>query len=510
MTYHEERTVFRVGPVHRLWLRLELLATRITSAELNPLYYLGAIGIFFLLVILVTGIYLFFFYNITAEGAYPSVQWLTEEQWWLGGIMRSAHRYASQGLVVVMVLHVARCLVTGRYRHWRWVAWVTGVGAAWIVVIGGIFGYWLVWDETAQLAASLASAMIEAVPIFGLPLRLNFARPENLTDQLFYIVFFIHFGTIVFLFILLWVHLSRITKAVINPPKAMAYALVAVLLLLSLVKPAVSEGPARLDVLPGEVYFDWFFFFVFPALKYVSEHTLWIGIIAATLAAGAVPWMGRGRRRRAVEVSYEDCTGCELCMEDCPYVAIKIRPRTDNRPYDLEAVVTPQRCASCGICVGSCDYRAINLPDLTEFDVKDRIRGLCGELGGAEGSVLVFHCARSASLDGIADGSGRIEGRPAVRVVVLPCIGMLQPSMITIPFEAGVDGVLIVGCRPMDCHFRRGNEWVAARLAGTRPPVVRRTVDRTRLRLLWLSAVETGEFLAELDRFGAAMKERTR
>ncbi|MDP2689943.1 MAG: hydrogenase iron-sulfur subunit, partial [Deltaproteobacteria bacterium] len=197
-----------------------------------------------------------------------------------------------------------------------------------------------------------------------------------------------------------------------------------------------------------------------------------------------------------------------LCMEDCPYQAIQMRPRTDGLPYPLEAVVSPARCASCGICVGSCDYKALNLPYITEEGVKAEIRRLVSELKEAPGPrVLVFACAKGAWIDGKIDGKGGIEGFGWARVVSLPCIGMLQPSMLSIPFVKGMDGVYVASCRQGDCHYRKGNEWFTGRLAGFRPPVVKKSVDRSRVKAVYLSAVEQEEFLAGLREFREGLEK---
>ncbi|MBE7414274.1 MAG: hypothetical protein HS130_03190 [Deltaproteobacteria bacterium] len=118
---------FSGGALQRLWLRMEARVSRLTTPAYNPFYYLGALGIFFLWVILVSGVYLFLFYSISVKGAWLSVQDLTVNQWYLGGVMRSLHRYASDALVLVMLLHAVRCYMLDRYAHWRWVAWSAGL-----------------------------------------------------------------------------------------------------------------------------------------------------------------------------------------------------------------------------------------------------------------------------------------------------------------------------------------------------------------------------------------------
>ncbi|MBI4948785.1 MAG: hydrogenase iron-sulfur subunit [Deltaproteobacteria bacterium] len=507
----EKRGFTGAGPAERAWLAIERLLNGVVESEYNPLYYLGAISIFFLWIILVTGVYLFLFYDISARGAYASVQSLTITQWYLGGVMRSLHRYSSDGLIITMLLHAFRCFITGRYRHWRWLAWVSGVAIAWVIWIGGIFGYWMVWDERAKLIATLSARMIESIPIFGLPLSLNFARVESLTDQLFYIILFIHFSTAFLLFILILVHIARVTKAVINPPRVAAYGIIIALLALSFIKPALSGAPADLRRLSEAVPFDWLFMFIFPFLNWVSARSLWGFIVATTLILAVVPWLGRRNRKPPAKVALENCTGCELCMEDCPYQAIMMRPRTDGLSYPLEAAVVAKRCASCGICVGACDYKAIDLPDMTEGTVKAEIVRLASELKEkAEGRrVMVFACAKGPGPGLLSGGNGTINGLDWARVVALPCIGMLQPSMISSALDRGVDGVFIASCAEGDCHYRKGADWLSARLAGFRPPVVKKSLDRSRIRIEYLSAVEGGAFIKGLTAFREGLKARS-
>ena len=61
--------------------------------KLNPLYHLGAIAFFLFWVIGGSGLYLYAFFDTSVEGAYRSVQALTQGQWWAGGVLRSVHRY---------------------------------------------------------------------------------------------------------------------------------------------------------------------------------------------------------------------------------------------------------------------------------------------------------------------------------------------------------------------------------------------------------------------------------
>ena len=97
------------------------------DSHLNPLQHLGSLTIFFLWIVLVSGIYLFAFFRTSVDGAYESVEYLTHTQWYLGGVMRSLHRYASDAAVITILLHIFKEFSYDRYRGKRWFSWLTGV-----------------------------------------------------------------------------------------------------------------------------------------------------------------------------------------------------------------------------------------------------------------------------------------------------------------------------------------------------------------------------------------------
>ena len=124
---------------------------------LNPLRHLGSLTIFFLWIVLVSGIWITIFFETSVVGAFESVEYLTIDQWYLGGVMRSLHRYASDAAIVTLVLHILKEFVFDRHRSARWFSWVTGVPLLWLIIPLGITGYWLVWDQLALYVARISS-----------------------------------------------------------------------------------------------------------------------------------------------------------------------------------------------------------------------------------------------------------------------------------------------------------------------------------------------------------------
>lgn len=145
----------------------------IFGPEWNPFGQLGALGWFLFWIVAATGIYLFIFFDTGVVNAYASVEWLSNDQWlWFhAGITRSFHRYASDLMVAVMLVHLVREFAKDRYRGVRWFSWFTGVPLIWFVYISGITGYWLVWDMLAQYVAIVSTELLDWLPIFGEPSR---------------------------------------------------------------------------------------------------------------------------------------------------------------------------------------------------------------------------------------------------------------------------------------------------------------------------------------------------
>ena len=91
------------GALLRLFTRVERVFEYAFGQRHNPFTWLGAFGWYFYWITAATGIYLYIFFDTGVVDAYASVEYMTNEQWYAAGVMRSLHRYASDALVVVMI-----------------------------------------------------------------------------------------------------------------------------------------------------------------------------------------------------------------------------------------------------------------------------------------------------------------------------------------------------------------------------------------------------------------------
>jgi len=285
----------------------------------NPFYHLGDLGFYFFYIMLVSGIYLFFYYEPTVTGSFDALQRLTQDQWYLGGIMRSLHRYAADAMVAVMALHMLREWVMGRFRGPRWFSWFTGIPLLVMVYLSGIVGFWMVWDQLGQFIAVSTSEWLDWLPIFASPMARNFLLNSDVTDLFFRLLIVLHIGIPLFLLAGMLIHVKRVSGAQIMPPRALAAGTFAALLLLSLLKPVISHDRADLGAAIQSLNIDWFYLFPYPLINTGSTGLLWALFTTAMLLILLLPWLPpRHKPRPVTAVNLDYCSGCGLCADDCP------------------------------------------------------------------------------------------------------------------------------------------------------------------------------------------------
>lgn len=459
------------------------------SAE-NPLNHLGAMTIYFLWIVLISGIWLLIFFRTSVSGAFESVEYLTREQWYVGGIMRSLHRYASDAAIITILLHMVKEFVFNRYRGNRWFTWVTGTPLIWMIFPLGITGYWLVWDELAQYVAISSAELIDSIPIFTDSMAGNFLSEDLISNRFFTLMAFLHLiGLPIFMVLGIWLHVFRLNSPRINPPKRIMAATMLAMLVLSALYPAMSHEQADLAMTPQTIKLDWFYLHLYPLIQMWSPGWVWVLLVGISSVIVIAPWAPLQEKQQPALVTLDYCNGCERCVDDCPFGAVEMVKRTDDTNYTHQASVDPELCISCGICVGACPtatpFRSsgvllpgIDLPDRTAADIRKDIVAA----GNNETSphVIVFACKDDRQLEEI-----KFAGLP---VVTVQCMGQLPPSYIDFTLSRGyADGAMLLGCQDGNCAYRFGSDWTRQRLGRQRDPMIRRRVDQDRIAMGWQS-----------------------
>jgi F420-non-reducing hydrogenase iron-sulfur subunit len=126
---------------------------------------------------------------------------------------------------------------------------------------------------------------------------------------------------------------------------------------------------------------------------------------------------------------------------------------------------------------------------------------------GFEPLILGFACNWCTYAGADLAGTSRIQYPPNLRMIRVMCSGRVDPTFILKAFSRGVDGVLIGGCHPGDCHYMEGNYKAQRRIHMLRKMLSDFGIEPERLRLEWVSASEGARFAEVVADFTKTIKE---
>lgn len=132
-------------------------------------FCLGGLAFSSFLLLLATGMLLIFYYQASPERAFGSILFL-EGSVWGGRYLRSLHRLCSHFLLVLIMLHTLRVILTGAYQRPRELNWVIGCALLFLCVFEAYTGYLLPMDQLALWATQTGMELL-ATPPFGSLLR---------------------------------------------------------------------------------------------------------------------------------------------------------------------------------------------------------------------------------------------------------------------------------------------------------------------------------------------------
>lgn len=142
-------------------VKIKRYATKVTYT-----FCLGGLSFFMFLVLTMTGVLLMFYYVPSTTQAYQSMLDI-EASVTFGSLMRNMHRWAAQGMVIAVFLHMGRVFYTGSYKPPREFNWVVGVLLLVVTFLLSFTGYLLPWDQLAIWAITVGTNIGGAAPLLG-------------------------------------------------------------------------------------------------------------------------------------------------------------------------------------------------------------------------------------------------------------------------------------------------------------------------------------------------------
>lgn len=152
--------------VSNLLLHLHPVKVRKDALRFTYTFCLGGMSFFLFLILVVTGIFLMFYYVPSVGQAYSSMKDL-ENVVSYGTLLRNLHRWSAHGMVILVVLHMMRVFYTGSYKPPREFNWVVGVQLLLLTLGLSFTGYLLPWDQLAFWAITVGTNIAAYAPGVG-------------------------------------------------------------------------------------------------------------------------------------------------------------------------------------------------------------------------------------------------------------------------------------------------------------------------------------------------------
>nr|WP_078987726.1 cytochrome b N-terminal domain-containing protein [Streptomyces sp. XY332] len=300
-------------------------------------FLLGEIALYSLVVLLLTGTYLTFFFDpsmreVTYQGSYVPLNGLPVSSAYAstlrisfdvrGGLLiRQMHHWAALVFVAAIGVHLLRVFFTGAFRRPREVNWVVGVTMLLLTLVEGFAGYSLPDDLLSGTGLRTAQGIMLSLPVVGTYLSLfvfgGEFPAEDIVSRLYPVHILLVPGllvALVSLHLLLVVHLKHTQWAVpgssgrnvLGKPFFAQYTaksaglffmvagLLSALAALAQINPVWAYGPYRPDLVSTGSQPDWYVGFLEGALRLMpgfetrlGGHTLtWNPLIAGVVLPG--------------------------------------------------------------------------------------------------------------------------------------------------------------------------------------------------------------------------------
>ena len=490
--------------LERIALFFEKPINRLTGTnQLNPLYHTGTIASFLLMVVGVTGVYLFMFFQYGFDASHSATMRIEANS--LGFVLRAIHNYASGALVITTLLHAYRMLFMENFRGPRWLAWSTGMVITAFLWIAGITGYWLIWDERAQLLNKSFARFLDIATPWSDKFQVYLVTAaRNDTNWPFLMALFVvHVILFVTTAVFFYIHLLRLKRAKWLPNEYWTMGMGIILLIFSILFPLGVLTQANPALFPGMVKLDPIFLFFLPITNATANFAIWMFLIVGGVVFTLLPFWLKKRKQinsetgetavckpAVISIVDDHCTGCTLCAADCPYGALEMVERGADAQHKFIAVVEPDLCVGCGICIGSCNFDAIKLgenpSDLLWTMVDKRIEKIKAQ---SPTPRIVFVCERHAAHEAQSYMTTG-ECKDNTEVVVVPCAGAIPPALLTKGVADGITEMRVVGCPPNDCMNREGNTWTSERLMRRRLPRLNKKYVDEPITAVWAAPNE--------------------
>jgi len=215
---------------------------------------------------------------------------------------------------------------------------------------------------------------------------------------------------------------------------------------------------------------------------------------AHSAAVKAAKFLSTGKiikDQRTAFVNEEYCGDCEFCPVICPFNAITLVPKDEDH---FVAQVSDLKCEGCGICVGTCPVNAIELRHSRPNQMTAQMNALLSVNGTSKPLILAITCSECGHTAVDSSGMAMMQYPANVRVMKVPCTGILQVHQFLQAFKSGAQGVMVVGCKTDGCHYEVGSQKAQKKVDLAKMLLKEYGIEPERLEMFHMVFIEGDKF----------------
>jgi quinol-cytochrome oxidoreductase complex cytochrome b subunit len=217
------RSIFRHGwpdnPLDRsltmtsnVFFHLHPVKVSRASLKWSYSFGLGIMAAILFGVLVFTGVLLMFYYVPSVERAYTTMKEI-QLSVPLGQFTRNMHRWSAHGMVLVVILHMARVFYTGAHKPPREFNWNIGVFLLLLTLGASFTGYLLPWDQLSFWAITVGTNIAGYAPGAGPAMREILLGGREVGQNALIRFYTLHIALLPLLIALLFsVHIWRVRK----------------------------------------------------------------------------------------------------------------------------------------------------------------------------------------------------------------------------------------------------------------------------------------------------------
>jgi len=129
----------------------------------------GGLSLILFILQVLTGIFLLVYYTPSPKEAFASVVFI-DNGVVFGWLFRRLHAVGANVMILLVMIHMLKVIISGAYKAPRELHWVTGFTLLLLTMVMGISGYLLPWTQLSYWAVTVLTTSFSVMPVVGTPM----------------------------------------------------------------------------------------------------------------------------------------------------------------------------------------------------------------------------------------------------------------------------------------------------------------------------------------------------